>query len=281
MGEAEEGEEEKMGLETGREVKGGEMRDLLRETKGNLETDGTIGARRSEKRSERREGERGKAGGGRRLCLLTCKQHWLPIRRRRRREKQISSRSLKEQESREEQNRGLQEQDEKPLDQQENEQAQPPAGEPVQENPGGIGLQEEAISSREGDDGERQEGACQENMEATSEAKQGETNWDEGSPCQNTGEQAEQNSLQDDSMGQEELRQGDNDGQKNYNEPNHRREEMDDESMARQESVTIMEEESMMGGGTREEESMITSRQEAEQVDNEEPAWQQAEEASV
>merc|ERR1719264_647590 len=100
MGEAEEGEEEKMGLETGREVKGGEMRDLLRETKGNLETDGTIGARRSEKRSERREGERGKAGGGRRLCLLTCKQHWLPIRRRRRREKQISSRSLKEEEPR-------------------------------------------------------------------------------------------------------------------------------------------------------------------------------------
>merc|ERR1719507_1832515 len=36
-----------------------------------------------------------------------------------------------------------------------------------------------------------------------------------------------------------------------------------------------------MGAGTREEESMMTSRQEAEQVDNEEPAWQQAEEASV
>merc|ERR1719507_744873 len=119
------------------------MRDLLRETRGNLETGGTIGARRNEKRSERREGEREKAGGGRRPCLLTCKQHWLPIRRRRRKERQINSRSLKE----------------------------------------------EAISSREGDDGERQEGACQENMEATSEAKQGETNWDEGSPCQNTGEQ--------------------------------------------------------------------------------------------
>merc|ERR1719458_1447498 len=37
----------------------------------------------------------------------------------------------------------------------------------------------------------------------------------------------------------------------------------------------------MMGGGTREEDGMMTSRQEAEQVDNEEPAWQQAEEASV
>merc|ERR1719458_910597 len=37
----------------------------------------------------------------------------------------------------------------------------------------------------------------------------------------------------------------------------------------------------MMGGGTREEDGMMTSRQEAEQVDNEEPAWQQAEESSV
>ena len=46
-------------------------------------------------------------------------------------------------------------------------------------------------------------------------------------------------------MGQEELRQGDNDAQENYNEPNHRREEMDEESMARQESVTMMEEEGM------------------------------------
>merc|ERR1719458_1993609 len=37
----------------------------------------------------------------------------------------------------------------------------------------------------------------------------------------------------------------------------------------------------MMGGGIRGEEGMMTSRQEAEQVDNEEPAWQQTEEASV
>ena len=100
MGEAEGGEEEKMDLETGRGGKGGEMRDLLRETRGNLETDGTIGARRNEKRSERREGEREKAGGGRRPCLLTCKQHWLPIRRRRRKERQINSRSLKKEEPR-------------------------------------------------------------------------------------------------------------------------------------------------------------------------------------
>merc|ERR1740123_1117498 len=66
--------------------------------RGNLETDGMIGTRRrNEKRSERREGEKGKeAGGGRRPCLLICKQHWLPIRRRRRGGKQINSRSLKE-----------------------------------------------------------------------------------------------------------------------------------------------------------------------------------------
>merc|ERR1719285_1265647 len=54
-----------------------------------------IEARRNEKRSERREGERGKAGGGRRPCLLTSRQHWLQIRRRRRGGKQISSRTLK------------------------------------------------------------------------------------------------------------------------------------------------------------------------------------------
>merc|ERR1719266_3191836 len=72
------------------------MRDLPRETRENLETDGMIGARRNEKRRERREGEREKAGEERRPCLLTCKQHWLPIRRRRRGGKQINSRSLKE-----------------------------------------------------------------------------------------------------------------------------------------------------------------------------------------
>merc|ERR1719420_2354742 len=66
--------------------------------RGNLEIGhGMRGAMRNEKRSERREEEREKAGGGRRPCLLTYKQHWLPIRRRRRGGKQTSSsRSLKE-----------------------------------------------------------------------------------------------------------------------------------------------------------------------------------------
>merc|ERR1719391_1714502 len=97
MVEAEGEEEEKTGLETGMGDQAGEMRDLLREMRENLEiVDGMTGARKREKRSERREGERGRAGGGRRPCLLTCKLHSLPIRRRRRGEKQISSRSLKE-----------------------------------------------------------------------------------------------------------------------------------------------------------------------------------------
>ena len=97
MVEAEGEEEEKTGLETGMGDQAGEMRDLLREMRENLEiVEGMTGARKREKRSERREGERGRAGGGRRPCLLTCKLHSLPIRRRRRGEKQISSRSLKE-----------------------------------------------------------------------------------------------------------------------------------------------------------------------------------------
>ena len=36
-----------------------------------------------------------------------------------------------------------------------------------------------------------------------------------------------------------------------------------------------------MGGGSREEDGMMASRQEAEEVDNKEPTWQQAEEAPV
>merc|ERR550517_415549 len=89
-----------MVLETGRGDQGGERRDLLRGTRGNLEEEvgeggGMIEARRNEKRSERREGERGKAGGGRRPCLLTSKQRWLLIRRRRKGGKQISSRTPK------------------------------------------------------------------------------------------------------------------------------------------------------------------------------------------
>ena len=89
-------EEERMVLGTGMGGQGGEMRGLLRGMKGNLgEIEGMIEMRINEKRIERREEERGKAGGGRRPYLPTCRLHWLPTRRRRKKEKQISSRSLR------------------------------------------------------------------------------------------------------------------------------------------------------------------------------------------
>merc|ERR1719225_1436219 len=68
------------------------MRGLLRGMKGNLgEIEGMIEMRINEKRIERR----GEAGGGRRPYLPTCRLHWLPTRRRRKKGKQISSRSLR------------------------------------------------------------------------------------------------------------------------------------------------------------------------------------------
>ena len=89
-------EEERMVLGTGMGGQGGEMRGLLRGMKGNLgEIEGMIEMRINEKRIERREEERGKAGGGKRPYLPTCRLHWLPTRRRRKKEKQISSRSLR------------------------------------------------------------------------------------------------------------------------------------------------------------------------------------------
>ena len=80
-----------MVLETGRADKAGETRGLLRETIENLRG-GVTGVTRSATETEKRGGERGRADGGRRHCLPTCRLPSIPTRRRSRRGKKTSRR---------------------------------------------------------------------------------------------------------------------------------------------------------------------------------------------
>ena len=75
-----------MVLGTGRADKAGETRGLLRETIENLRG----GVTRSAIETEKRGGERGKADGGRRHCLPTCRLPSIPTRRRSRRGRKTS-----------------------------------------------------------------------------------------------------------------------------------------------------------------------------------------------
>ena len=82
-------EEGMMVLGTGRADKAGETRGLLRETIENLR-EGVTGVTRSATETERRDGESGRADGGRRPCLPTCRLPSIPTRRRSRRGKKTS-----------------------------------------------------------------------------------------------------------------------------------------------------------------------------------------------
>ena len=86
-------EEGMMVLGTGRADKAGETRGLLRGTIENLRG-GVTGVMKSATETEKRDGESGKADGGRRPCLLTCRLPSITTRRRSRRGKKTSRKRI-------------------------------------------------------------------------------------------------------------------------------------------------------------------------------------------
>ena len=82
-----------MVLATGRADKAGETRGLLRGTIENLRG-GVTGVTRSATETEKRDGESGKADGGRRPCLPTCRLPLITTRRRSRRGKKTSRKRI-------------------------------------------------------------------------------------------------------------------------------------------------------------------------------------------